>query len=221
MPITTSKSSVRVVRSLMRAGAAAGLVMALAAGCAPSPSELEQGAPSTPSATPSQCAELSGKVVGGVSITSAKHVDRDEKGISAGFCQVSGHRAPLLDIEVDLPDDWSGRLYQQGGGGFNGRINSAVLRDQSGGVEYLHPALTTHGAIYAASNGGNRADVPGEAAPQVWLTGDDDAQASLRNYAFGSLWTTMRFAKGLSQEYYGSAPKRSYFNGCSNGGARR
>lgn len=196
--------------------AMAGITLLLLTGCTSEPQE--QSSPSAQPVGADACATLEGKTVAGVTVTAVKYFDSLGESNDGGFCQVSGSRAPLLDIEVDLPDAWSERFVQQGGGGFNGSIQSAVTLNESGDVESVHPALETHGAIYAASNGGNRADVPDEAAPEVWASDTDVAKASLRDYAFGSLRTTMQFAKGLASEYYGSEPRLSYFNGCSNGG---
>jgi len=164
------------------------------------------------------CGALAGKTVAGVRVTSARRVEAAAGIVDAGFCQVSGTRAPYLDIEVDVPDNWSGRLWHQGGSGFDGKIPSAVTNDGAGAVAAVSPALAGKAAIYAASNGGNRASVPAEAAPGVWASGTPEGEASAVDYAYLALDTTVHFAKALSAEFFGKSPTRSYFNGCSNGG---
>ena len=77
-----------------------------------------------------------------------------------------------------MPDNWSGRYWQNGGGGFNGTIPSAVSTSASGVITALNPALAQKAAVYAASNGGNRASVPAEAAPAVWANGTANGAAS-------------------------------------------
>ncbi|MGO1068831.1 tannase/feruloyl esterase family alpha/beta hydrolase [Lysobacter sp. CA199] len=140
-------------------------------------------------------------------------------GIStSGFCQVFGTRLPYLDIEVDVPDNWSGRLFHQGGGGFDGFIFSAVTTDPTGAVIALSPMLTVQRGVYAASNGGNRAFVPAQAAPGVWANGTAEGRVSATDYAYAALGTTVGFAKAVTQMFFGARPRFTYFNGCSNGG---
>jgi hypothetical protein len=157
----------------------------------------------------SACTKLNNQAIGGATVTSATRIEPDAVAGDPGYCQVKATRAPYLDLEVDLPDDWSGRFYQQGGGGFDGSIPPVV--DATLG---LHRAVKTYRAVYAASNGGNRANVPAEAAPSVWTTNS----ASARDYAYQAVGTTLQFGKAVTAAYYGKAPTRSYFNGCSNGG---
>lgn len=163
------------------------------------------------------CAQLSGRTISGVTVVGAEWLAIDS-GAAQQVCIVSGHRAPYLDMEVVLPSEWSGRYMQQGGGGFDGFIQSAVLRDEDGEAVGLHEAVARFGAVRAASNGGNRQGVEGEAAPDVWLTGDSDAAVSLLDYSYLSLKVTLDFAHGLTERVYGRIPDYGYFDGCSNGG---
>lgn len=196
---------------------ALGCVAAAAAGCGGS--DDDPASPSGPSvqALAATCASLKGQTVNGVLVTDTKRVEAQAGINGAGMCQVLGTRAPFLDMEVTVPDNWSGRLYQQGGGGFDGRLASALTLT-SGAVTAVHPAVTQKGAIYAASNGGNRAAVPSQAAPAVWISGSADAQASARDYAYLAVGTTVAFAKAVAKSFYAKAPSFTYFNGCSNGG---
>jgi len=163
------------------------------------------------------CSSLKGQVVAGVTITDTKRIEANGSVNPAGMCQVLGTRAPFLDIEVVVPDNWSGRLYQQGGGGFDGRLASA-LTVSGGAVTAVHPSVGQKAAAYAASNGGNRASVPAQAAPAVWISGSADARASAEDYAYRALGTTVTFAKAVAKAFHGKAPTWTYFNGCSNGG---
>ena len=155
---------------------ALGLAFAPAPAPAPAPTPPPTPAPG-PASGPSAeqlkavCASLSGQVIEGVTITKATRFEAAASVNPSGFCQVLGTRAPYLDIEVDVPDNWTGRYWQQGGGGFDGRIPSALTTDSSGNLTSLSPAVGLKGAIYAASNGGNRASVSAQAAPAVWGNG--------------------------------------------------
>lgn len=177
--------------------------------------------PSTSTPTSAQlaatCTALAGKKFNDVTIASTKWFDAS--GGNPSFCKVTGTRAPYLDIEVDLPDGWSGRLWQQGGAGTDGIIVSAITADATtGAVTDLDIALKTGRSIYAASNGGNRAKVDGEAAPGVWADGTLNGVVSARDYGYEALNTTREFAKALSKSFYGRLPDHTYFSGCSNGG---
>jgi hypothetical protein len=164
------------------------------------------------------CTSLMGKTIAGVAVTSTKRIEASANVNPAGICQVMGSRAPLLQIEVDIPDNWSGRLLHQGGGGFDGFIISAITPAMNGSVAAVNPAITQKGAIYAASNGGNNQAVPAQAAPAIWASGTPDGAASAQDYAYRALGTTIGFAKALAQTFYGASPRYTYFNGCSEGG---
>jgi len=179
-------------------------------GCAGTLSTL-----STPLTT--TCTNLAGKTINKVTITSTKWFEAS--GGHPAFCQVNATRAPYLDIEIDVPENWSGRLWQQGGGGLDGKIPSAITIDAAtGAITDVNIALKNGLSVYAASNGGNRASVPVQAAPLVWANGTLDGVASAEDYAYEALNTTREFAKAVIKKFYGKLPDHTYFNGCSNGG---
>lgn len=163
------------------------------------------------------CAAISGQRIGNVRIVASEWLTVDSPARQS-VCVVTGHRPPYLDIELVMPEAWSGRYLQQGGGGFDGRIRSGVERDAEGRVTGFNEVVRRYGAVYASSNGGNRAEVEGEAAPGVWLAQSAAAEQSLTDYAYLSLKTTLDFALDLSESLYGRLPDYSYFKGCSNGG---
>ncbi len=192
---------------------------AILSGCTTAGSDDTTGGrlPSVASLT-ATCTGLVGKTIAGVTVTAATRYESKAGLNDAGFCQVQGTRAPFLDIEVDVPDNWSGRLWQQGGGGVDGVVRTALTFDAGGALTAVSPVIAQKAAIYAASNGGNRAKVPDQAAPAVWATGSSDAQLSGDDYAYAAVGTTLSFAKAMSQTFFGAAPQYGYFNGCSNGG---
>jgi len=163
------------------------------------------------------CTNLSGTTINAVTITSTKWFEAS--GGNPAFCQVNATRAPYLDIEIDVPENWSGRLWQQGGGGLDGKITSAITTDAvTGAITDVNIALKDGLSVYAASNGGNRASVPAQAAPLVWANGTLEGVASAKDYAYEALNTTREFAKAVIKTFYGKLPDHTYFNGCSNGG---
>lgn len=164
------------------------------------------------------CAAMVGKTFAGATVNAARRYEASTSLAAPGYCQVLATRAPFLDIEVIVPDNWSGRLWQQGGGGFDGRIPSALTVDAAGAVTAVNLAVTRHAAVYAASNGGNRANVPAEAGPLVWVDGTAAGAQSGTDYAYAALGTTQEVARAVIDAFFQRAPKYSYFNGCSNGG---
>ncbi|WP_177142650.1 tannase/feruloyl esterase family alpha/beta hydrolase [Variovorax sp. YR216] len=164
------------------------------------------------------CAAMVGKTYASATVTAANRIEADSTLGTSGMCQVLATRAPYLDIEVVVPDNWSGRYWQQGGGGFDGRIPSAITKNSSGAVTAVTSAVTAQAAVYAASNGGNRSNVAGQAAPAVFFDGTDAGKQSMTDYAYASLGTTLYFAKGVIQEFFKQDSKYRYFVGCSNGG---
>jgi feruloyl esterase len=122
-----------------------------------------------------------------------------------GFCRVMGQIQPEVRFEVGLPAVWNQRLYMTGNGGYAGESldspNRGGRRDQ--GLKL--------GFATAATNTGHDASV------EPLGTFATDSQ-KLLDYAFRSLHVTAVTAKKLAEAYYGAAPRRSYFNGCSTGG---
>lgn len=159
-----------------------------------------------------------GKTFASASVTAANRIEGDAALGTTGMCQVLATRAPYLDIEVVVPDNWSGRYYQQGGGGFDGSIRSAFTKSGTGAITAVTYAVTAQAAVYASSNGGNRAGVAGQAAPAVFFDGTEAGKQSMADYSYASLGTTLYFAKGVIQEFFKKDAKYRYFVGCSNGG---
>jgi hypothetical protein len=186
------------------------LALTLPAGC---------GGNSTAPSMPLEitCANLMGTTIGDVTITSTQW--HKASGDNPAFCQVNATRPPYLDMEIDVPENWSGRLWQQGGGGLDGKITSAITTDPAtGAITGMNIALKEGRSVYAASNGGNRSSVQAQAAPLVWADGTQEGVASAEDYANAALSTTREFAKAIIKKFYGISPTHTYFNGCSNGG---
>jgi len=164
------------------------------------------------------CAALVGKTFESATVTAANRIEADSNLASPGMCQVLATRAPYLDIEVIVPDNWTGRYYQQGGGGFDGRVPSALTKDSVGKITAVSSAVTSRGVVYAASNGGNRASVAGQAAPAVFFDGTEAGKQSQADYSYAALETTLYVAKSVIRQFFNQDAKYRYFNGCSNGG---
>ena len=121
------------------------------------------------------------------------------------FCRVQATIAPSRDshieVEVWLPQStWNGRLLGVGNGGFGGSI--AYYR--------LGEAVQT-GYAGASTDTGHR----GGARDSRWSIGHPEKQI---DFDYRATHEMTMLAKEMIKAFYGSAPARSYFNGCSNGG---
>ena len=78
------------------------------------------------------CRDLSGQTISGATIIKTENIEPSPLTGNQGLCRISGTQAPFLDIQVVVPELWSGRFFQPGGGGLDGRIPSALTLDQDG-----------------------------------------------------------------------------------------
>jgi feruloyl esterase len=119
------------------------------------------------------------------------------------FCRVAASLKPASDsdirIEVWLPmTGWNGKLQSVGNGAWAGSIS--------------YPALATAlAAGYAAAS----TDTGHEGNNPDFIVGHPD---KLADFVHRSVHEMTVAAKGVVNGFYGSAPKYSYWNGCSTGG---
>jgi len=121
------------------------------------------------------------------------------------FCRVSGIIAPTSDSEIKfevwLPvAAWNGNFQQVGNGGFAGSI--------------VYPALgraLQDGYASASTDDGHT----GSGTDGSWALGHPE---KLIDFGYRAVHETAGKAKGIVQAFYGTAPRHSYFNGCSDGG---
>jgi hypothetical protein len=112
-----------------------------------------------------------------------------------------------IGIELRLPIGWNGRFAFEGGGGLDG-----ILRPSYGSVwGSIRPPALARGFAVASTDGGHRS--PSMLDARFAL----DQQARI-DYAYNAVDKTTFIAKALVARFYGHAPRRSYFIGCSNGG---
>ena len=121
------------------------------------------------------------------------------------FTRLEIRAAPALRIDLALPEEWNGRLYVHGNGGFAGEGVDSPLRDPQ------RAQGLTKGFAVAGSNTGHddTVDILGGFAS------DSD---KLLDYAHRAVHQTALVAKELLARIYGNGPHHSYFEGCSTGG---
>lgn len=147
------------------------------------------------------CDSLNGQTAGGATGITASVVAGT--GTTPAYCKVSAVLPPKLNMEIRLPDQWNGKLHYGGGGGYNGSIP---------GLTGTSLAALKMGYANVASDSGHQG---GDALNADFALNDGYA-AQL----FGSLSvpTVTGAAKKMLKVAYGTEPKLSYFEGCSNGG---
>jgi feruloyl esterase len=154
-------------------------------------------------ATPSACAALAGRALGGARVASAGVARRPD---APAFCRIALEAAPAprsrIGTEVWLPlSGWSGRFVQLGTGGFAGTLPEAGMA-----------AEVRRGNAVAVTDTGHKGRDGFDAA---WARG---APQTVIDYGYRSLAVSARAAKATVAGFYGAPARYSYFVGCSNGG---
>src|ERR1019366_7272923 len=118
-------------------------------------------------------------------------------------CDVKVTARPISDSEINfeiwLPaSDWNGKYQQVGNGGWAGNIPL---------VSFAEPLK--RGFAVAGTDDGHTA--PGA----VWAIGHPE---KLIDFGYRAVHETALQSRAIVQAFYGRAPTRSYFVGCSDGG---
>ena len=131
------------------------------------------------------------------------------------FCRVAATLTPSPDsdikIEIWLPIAASSAVARgAGGGGWNGKLESVGNGGWAGTISY--PALAT-----AISNGyaGVSTDTGHAGGNANFIVGHPEKLVDFEERAVHEMTVT---AKAVAAAYYGNAPQKAYFNGCSTGG---
>jgi pimeloyl-ACP methyl ester carboxylesterase len=120
-------------------------------------------------------------------------------------CRVGLLVQPDMNIEVNLPARWNGRLYMFGNGGFAGESF-----DTAGRAANRARGLKAGFATAATDTGHSAQREPGG-------TFAVNRQKFI-DFGFRSLHVTAETAKRLIAAYYSDPLAKSYFDGCSTGG---
>lgn len=116
------------------------------------------------------------------------------------FCRVQGVVEPSITFEVWLPAvGWNGRFQGVGGGGLAGVISYGAL---AGALRAGYATASTD----TGHAGGMDA---------TWAIGHPEL---LADFGYRSVHEMTVKAKDITRAFYGSAPRYSYWTGCSTGG---
>ena len=195
-----------------RFAAAPILLLAVLAGCAPAVKEAPTTVAQVSEPTPAQrCVALAGIGLLGGTATVADAAIVASEGAQPERCvahvQLAGSS---LRIEAHLPaNGWNRKLAFLGGGAFDGMLVSVAQ-------PYFSESIITERYATATTNGGY--DFPGPFSLDYFKASFAYDATKLADYTFRSEHRALPFAKALVAAYYGAAPERSYFEGCSMGG---
>ena len=118
-----------------------------------------------------------------------------------------------IRFHLRLPIDWNGRFFFEGGGGSNGNLGAALGNLQG---QQRSNALVMGFAVVSTDSGHDNA-VNNDPARNGTVTFGFDPQAR-RDFGYNSYDQVAQAAKAIIKDYYGRAPERSYYAGCSEGG---
>ena len=120
-------------------------------------------------------------------------------------CRVDLLVQPDINIEVNLPTAWNGRLYMFGNGGYAGESFEAAGRaaNRARGLKA--------GFVTAATDTGHSAQREPGGTFAV-------SRQKFIDFGFRSLHVTAETAKRVITAYYSAPLAKAYFDGCSTGG---
>jgi hypothetical protein len=117
-----------------------------------------------------------------------------------------GGRVYGIGFAISLPENWSGRFLQMGGGGLNGSVAVPVGGQNAGDK----PALARGYAVISTDSGHK-----GTGAFDGSFMQD---QQALLDFEYVAIGRTAVLAKQIIEAFYQNPPDHSYYVGCSTGG---
>lgn len=132
------------------------------------------------------------------------------------YCQVIGAilpvdpQAPPIRFQVNLPTQWNYSSLQFGGGGFNGTLITGLALPPSPRPD--KPSPLVRGFVTYGTDSGHQ-NAPG--VPLQAFALNDEA---LTNFAYAAYKKVRDVAVDMMQRRYGTAPRKLYFMGSSEGG---
>jgi feruloyl esterase len=118
-----------------------------------------------------------------------------------------------IKFHLRLPTNWNGRFFFEGGGGSNGNLGGALGNLQG---QQRRNALSLGYAVVSQDSGHDNRE-NNDPQRNGTVTFGFDPQARI-DFGYNSYDQVTQAAKALIRTYYGRAPERSYFVGCSEGG---
>ena len=159
--------------------------------------------PGTPAEV--QCKGLPGADFSGINDASTQVTDAKVEDAAAGapaYCKVQGYVSPQVGFELRLPlTNWNGKFMEVGCGGFCGDTDFIFLCDSPLRKDY---------ACVVTDMGHKSTKLDAK-----WAYNNLQAQV---DYGFRATHVAALAGKAITEHYYGKAPAKSYYLGCSCGG---
>ena len=137
-----------------------------------------------------------------VKVTAADAVPANPGGaIRVAHCKVEGVIGTEIHFRLLLPDEWNGRFFMGGGGGFVGSIQNSAAPTVNDGFATVGTDTGHTGGVIDAK----------------WALNNIERRV---NFGYLAVHRTADVAKAIVASYYGNAPSKNYFLGCSRGGGQ-
>jgi feruloyl esterase len=122
-------------------------------------------------------------------------------------------QAYSIKFHLRMPTAWNARFFFEGGGGTNGNVGGAMGNLQ--GQQRSNALALGYAVVSQDSGHDNALNTDPNRNGGVAFGFDEQARV---DFGYHSYDLVARAAKTLIGTYYGKAPERSYFVGCSEGG---
>jgi feruloyl esterase len=131
---------------------------------------------------------------------------------SLHYCNVTVTYTPLgstnrTEVQIWLPETWNGRMQAVGGGGWAAGLYTNGFPSMTGAV--------AQGFAVTSTDGGYPSD---DARDWALLPSGKVDYKGLEHFASTSLNDLSVIGKSVVKSFYGTPPRYSYWNGCSQGG---
>jgi feruloyl esterase len=147
-----------------------------------------------------QTTDFSGIVHAPTQVSESKIISSEEL---PGYCRVKGYVAPNVGIELLLPtSNWNGKFLEVGCGGYCGKIFEAnSLLGCGRGLRKGYACIAS--------------DMGHQGSGALWAYNNPSAEI---DYGLRAAHVAAVAGKAITEHFYKTAPKWSYFTGCSTGG---
>jgi feruloyl esterase len=177
----------------------------LAGGCTTTTASAATGAAASVSrvAGAQTCAAFNGASLGVMGGGNTYVAANPAKGLPA-FCEVKGTLHPVagsnIGVVYRLPDNWNGKVYGIGGGGWAGNVTLQAATD---GLSKGYATMQTDG---------------GHPGTGVWDNAWAQNPQAAKDFSYRAIHEMTVAGKKLAAAYYGRPLANAYYIGCSTGG---
>jgi len=149
-----------------------------------------------------ECSHLTMLKLPDVKVTEAVSVPAAATGgVRVAHCRVNGVIGTEIKFSLLLPDEWNGKFFMGGGGGFVGSVQNSAISTVNEGYATVGTDTGHQGGMTDAT----------------WALNNLERKV---NFGYLAVHRTAATAKAIIAGYYGTAATKNYFSGCSRGGGQ-